>query len=400
MDGTEAGALPTASPVCDAPPASSFPLTREDFKSDPRVSWSRLIGKWTLEAEDGAEYEYEEGLKRWVPVLDESLAMQQQAAYAVAGVDESEPAVPINKKKRKVYTSNEPSEEASSFKKARNGKRKGDKDVNPRKNTAVYVTNLPDDVTEEEIKSVFSKCGMIAEEIDGGKSRIKLYRHEDGTLKGDALVIYFRPESVDLAIQMLDDTDIRFGNPSPNGRMKVQAADLSYKVQKEVPVTKSNKDQRKVIAKTQKLNSKLADWDDDDPSTLHETNSRWDKVVILKHMFTLQELEDDPTTLLDLKEDIREECEKLGDVTNVVLYDKEEQGVVSVRFANSESAKACVTLMDGRFFAGQKVEAYIFDGIQKFKKSNPKQEGEDSAKAEEERLEKFGSWLEAEANEE
>lgn len=37
--------------------------------------------------------------------------------------------------------------------------------------------------------------------------------------------------------------------------------------------------------------SKLADWDDDDPQTLQDTSSRWDKVVILKHMFTLQELE-------------------------------------------------------------------------------------------------------------
>lgn len=37
--------------------------------------------------------------------------------------------------------------------------------------------------------------------------------------------------------------------------------------------------------------SKLADWDDDDPQVLQDTSSRWDKVVILKHMFTLQELE-------------------------------------------------------------------------------------------------------------
>lgn len=36
--------------------------------------------------------------------------------------------------------------------------------------------------------------------------------------------------------------------------------------------------------------SKLADWDDDDPSALTETSSRWDKVVILKYMFTLDEL--------------------------------------------------------------------------------------------------------------
>jgi HIV Tat-specific factor 1 len=38
-------------------------------------------------------------------------------------------------------------------------------------------------------------------------------------------------------------------------------------------------------------------------------------------MFTVQELEQDPTLLLDLKEEIREECEKLGEVTNVIIYD-------------------------------------------------------------------------------
>lgn len=45
------------------------------------------------------------------------------------------------------------------------------------------------------------------------------------------------------------------------------------------------------------------------------------RVVVLKHMFTLQELEEDATLLLDLKEDVREECSSLGEVTNVVLYD-------------------------------------------------------------------------------
>lgn len=38
-------------------------------------------------------------------------------------------------------------------------------------------------------------------------------------------------------------------------------------------------------------------------------------------MFTLAELDDDPTLLLDLKEDVREECETLGKVTNCTLYD-------------------------------------------------------------------------------
>lgn len=38
-------------------------------------------------------------------------------------------------------------------------------------------------------------------------------------------------------------------------------------------------------------------------------------------MFTLEELAKDATLLLDLKEDVREECSILGEVTNVVLYD-------------------------------------------------------------------------------
>jgi len=160
----------------------------------------------------------------------------------------------------------------------------------------------------------------------------------------------------------------------------------------------------------------LADWDDDDPSKIADTTSKYDKVVILRHMFTLKQLEEDPTAILDLKEDIREECEKLGDVTNVVLYDKEEDGIVSVRFANAESAKACVgvympsppplsypcetrvglivgQVMHGRFFDGQKVEAYVFDGLEKFKKTSTKRTAEEE-EAEQERLEKFGNWLE------
>lgn len=78
----------------------------------------------------------------------------------------------------------------------------------------------------------------------------------------------------------------------------------------------------------------------------------------MKHMFTLEELQvssgvstklthsnhdqEDPASMLEIKEDIREECAKLGVVTNVVLFDKEEAGVASVKFASAEAASACV----------------------------------------------------------
>ena len=39
--------------------------------------------------------------------LDEALLEQQRAAYAVKGVDESEPAQPTKKRKKQVYTNGE-----------------------------------------------------------------------------------------------------------------------------------------------------------------------------------------------------------------------------------------------------------------------------------------------------
>src|SRR5450432_1039465 len=67
----------------------------------------------------------------------------------------------------------------------------------PKQNTAVYVTGLPRDVTVEEVAEVFSrKCGVIAEEIDSGKPRIKLYMDANGDFKGDALIVFFKPPSV------------------------------------------------------------------------------------------------------------------------------------------------------------------------------------------------------------
>lgn len=53
--------------------------------------------------------------------------------------------------------------------------------------------------------------------------------------------------------------------------------------------------------------------------------------------------------------------------------------------------------MDGRFFSGQKLEAYIADGGEKFKKSSETKTGlvEDEEEEEEgKRLDQFGSWLE------
>jgi HIV Tat-specific factor 1 len=372
------------------PPSTSFPTDPSLFSSDERISFSKLDSKYILVLDDGTEYEFDSAISRWIPVLDDALLESQQKAYAVAGVDESEPVEAIKRKRKKEYVNGE--DEGGRAIKAQ---KKAKAPLPPRENTAIYVTGLPLDVTIQEVHDVFSrKCGVIAEEIDSGKPRIKLYTDANGDFKGDALVVFFKAPSVKMAIMLLDDTEFRLGDKD-HGRMRVQAAESSYKKvqhgdgagmaageEEKEKKRQSAKDKAKIIKKTQKLNARLADWsDDDEPSAVKDTGSRWDKVVILKHMFTLEELAEDSAAILDIKEDIREECSKLGEVTNVVLFDLEEEGVASVRFSNTQAAEACVRLMSGRKFDGRTVVAYISDGKEQFKKSKKKADDEEEGEA-------------------
>ena len=216
----------------------------------------------------------------------------------------------------------------------------------------------------QELEERFKKYGVLAQEIDSDQPRIKLYTDEDGNPKGDAFIQYFRPESVKQAIYMEDDYPFRYGE---KGVMKVTEADQSYKkVQNTGDEKKPAKsiDKQKVIKKTEELNRlvicvlfsfywrtnipcrRLADWsDDEDPQTIPtETNNRWNKVVVMKHMFTLDKMESNPNEKQEITEDVRDECSKIGEVIDVYIFDAEPEGVVSVRFSDPESARACVNV--------------------------------------------------------
>ncbi|KAI1804036.1 hypothetical protein F4811DRAFT_521929 [Daldinia bambusicola] len=413
-------------------PGLSFPTDPHEFEQDERISFSKLDNKYIAVQDDGSEFEWDYQLKRWIPVIDEELLAQQQLAYGGSASPDNEQDNNnnnndgTNNKKRKQDDQSNGRGDVPRSQQPRPKKRQK-QPPQPRQNTAIYVTGLPLDVTVDEVHDVFSrKCGVIAEEIDSGRPRIKLYTDERGNFKGDALVVFFKPQSVDMAIMLLDDTDFRF-SPSglASGRMRVQAADASYKKMNyeseaaasasasnggEATNSNNNSDsinennaddggaaserskrilggpgskapdrareaeKQKIIKRTQKLDAKLADWDDDDPyGGQLETGARRERVVVLRHMFTLRELEEDPAAMLEIKEDIREECSKLGPVTNVVLYDLEEEGIASVKFKTPEAAEACVNLMDGRAFDGRTVRATIATGRERYRKSGKKQ---------------------------
>lgn len=135
------------------------------------------------------------------------------------------------------------------------------------------------------------------------------------------------------------------------------------------------------------LCSKLTGWESgssDDGSAGEEEErapSANARIVVLKHMFTLQELEEDATLLIDLKEEVREEAEGLGEVTSTTIFDvsslsfattrpscssrlifavadpspstlllvsqKEEEGIMTVKFKDPLAARACVLKFNG-----------------------------------------------------
>ena len=159
----------------------------------------------------------------------------------------------------------------------------------------------------------------------------------------------------------MDGAEFRLGDKGTE--IGVKAADMNYmrsSDSKDAPEDNGKskaaaaKEKQKIKARTQAMNNKLADWDDDDPQVLPETNPRLDKVVVLKHMFMLEELAKDGNAITEIKEDVLEESSKFGEVSHIALYDKEEDGVITIRFGNVESAKACVrvsrTILMSLFF--------------------------------------------------
>ncbi|KDN49824.1 hypothetical protein RSAG8_01889, partial [Rhizoctonia solani AG-8 WAC10335] len=380
------------------------------FASDPRIHFSKETGAWHFEADDGKEMQWDAIKNVWVEVVDDELVKAQQAAYAIEGVDEETPAAPVlartNKKRKKEpvdYTSNtDPAAPAPPRKS---------------KNTAVFVSCLPPDAQADEIAARFGRFGVIMED-DEGNPKIKLYHSEDGAFNGDALVVYYKEESVDLAVTLLDDAELRLGDGG--SRMKVQRAEYGHKAGDGEHAGTENGSHKRVVDKKKasrrigNMEKKLAGWDSDDESGLSGPQITTSRVVVLKYMFTKEELAEDATLLLDLKEDVREECSNLGEVTNVVLYDvcslyhtppvilmsmqEEEDGVMTVKFKDPVSAQACILKMNGRFFGVRKVVAELFDGRQRYQKSGhdasqANAEGEDDEQAERKRLDDFAEWL-------
>ncbi|GAA5967514.1 hypothetical protein JCM3765_004692 [Sporobolomyces pararoseus] len=370
--------FPSSSTSSSSNPTSTV-QTQPQPEPEPEPYFDTTNQKWMIETLSGTELEWDVQRNSWVPIVDQDLVKKQQAAYSVKGVNEQEEEEiskqPLSKEERKQLQKNK--------RKALTTSTTSDSKQNNNNNTAIFISNLPlnPPPTISLLSKIFSKAGLILQDPITNEPRIKLYKDSiTGQFKGEGLVVYLQKESVELSIRLFDRTELELG--SGKGLISVQQAkwekkkdgeeegEPEKKKKKKTEEEKKNEERvKKMGKKAAALRQKLQDWDSSDEESNETISKKFKGVIVLEGMFTLKELEQDATLLLDLKEEVREECENLGIVTNVTLYDKEEKGIMTVRFKEELSAQACIAKMNGRFFAGRTIKAYPMNSKHKFSKS-------------------------------
>jgi len=308
---------------------------------------------------DGTSYFWDKEKNAWFPKVDDDFMARYQMNYGF--IDSSNVITPetSNVAPKNLPKPPEKPKLSKEEKKAEN-KRKAQEaptwfEVDEKHNLTVYISNLPLDITMDELKELVCKCGLLARD-EKGVDKLKLYTDANGELKGDARCTYIKVESVELALNILDGWNIR------GKTLSVQRA--KFQLKGEYDPSKKPKKKKKDKEKQKKIHDKLLDWR---PDKMLGEPLKCERIVILKNLFQPEDFDKDPKLILEFTQDIRSECVKCGEVKKVTLYDRNPEGVAQVAFKEIEEAQACIELLNGRWFGQRRITAEIWDGHTKYK---------------------------------
>ncbi|XP_058392817.1 HIV Tat-specific factor 1 [Diceros bicornis minor] len=330
-------------------------------------------------------YEWDLDKKAWFPKITEDFIATYQANYGFSNDGASSSTADVQDVGTR--TVEEPPQRQTpepSDPKKRGEKRKAESGwfhVEEGRNTNVYVSGLPPDITVDEFIQLMSKFGIIMRDPQTEEFKVKLYKDNQGNLKGDGLCCYLKRESVDLALKLLDEDEIR------GYKLHVEVAQFQLKGEYDASKKKKKcKDYKKKLS----LQQKQLDWRPE--RRAGPSRMRHERVVIIKNMFHPMDFEDDPLVLNEIREDLRVECSKFGQIRKLLLFDRHPDGVASVSFRDPEEADYCIQTLDGRWFGGRQITAQAWDGTTDY-------QVEETTREREERLRGWEAFLNApEAN--
>lgn len=310
----------------------------------------------TYTDKDGITFEWDKEKNAWFPKIDDDFMAHYQMSYGfTSDTANSKPAVieePVKVEK--------PVQKPKDLLPGQKRKPSDPKWFEPDKDqtTKVYVSNLPLDITDEEFLELMQKCGIIMREPATNQMRIKLYKEGNSDIiKGDGLCTYIRRESVDLAMKLIDGSDLR------GKKIKVELAKFQMKGDYD-PKLKPKSKKRKEKLKLKQQQEKMFDWR---PEKMVGERAKHERVVILKNVFESKMFDEDVGLILEFQQDLREECTKCGEVRKVILYDRHPEGVAQVNMSAPEEADEVVKLLNGRWFGKRKLSAEIWDGRTKYR---------------------------------
>lgn len=351
-------------------------------KEDPNINYDGTTYT-KVDPSDNMMYEWDAQRRAWFPKLDEDFMATYQLSYGF------NPDGTKNENPLKFDDENEEEEEAKAEELKQKMEQENAKatkkkptwfEMDETRNTKVYVSNLPDSMTEAMFMTLMQKCGMVLLDEKSSKPKVKLYKDEEGNFKGDALCTYIKVESVELALQILD------GYQVGNKRISVEPAKFQQKGSYN-PKLKPRKKGKKELERLQKKQEKLFDWR---PEPLRGQRKKNENTVVIRNVFDPKEFEVAMDKILDHKEAMRSQASNFGKIKKLELYDLHPEGVVQVTFEEVESADMCVATLNKRLYGGRTLYVTTWDGKEKFKI-------EETAAEREERIKKWNEFLESEA---
>lgn len=351
------------------------------------MSWNEASKQWLPDVEVNEDFLAFYHASYGVNYDYASMPKPEPKREAAATMDDEEDELRAKEPPRKL------TKEEKLLKKRETKKRRGEQEMARRqqgwfelddvRNTSVYASGFPpSSVDEAAFIEFFSKCGVIQKDPRSGKPKVKLYRAETGEPKGDGTCHYVRIESVDLALQILDGWQWDAGH-----KIHVERARFEQKGD----FDPAKKRQRLSAAQKKKFlekQEKIFEWRPDKPRNYRPVH---ECTVVLRGMFSLEEIDTKADRIFTLKEDTQKLCEqRFGPVKKIALYDTNPEGVITITFENVEQADAAVLALGGRIVAGRVIQAHHWDGKERFKR----------AETEEERRRRENAWSDFLGNEE